>query len=822
MKVLAIGDPHFMVSNLDSVKIYINKMVKLAKDQDPDFIVVLGDLLHTHEKIHSTVLRYATRFLRELSEISPVYLIIGNHDMCFGIDTPVLMWDGSKKMSQDIKIGDILIGDDGNQRKVSNTTSGESELYKIKQLNGDDYIVNKNHILTLKCGFHKSKFWNKTKRAWTVKWIDKKTMSLKSKFFSINYRDSELDYLDRQSRTIEDSEKLANEFLETIEDIDTLEISVEDYLKVPINVKDRLYGYKLETSVKWNSEQLFDPYILGMWLGDGDKDGSGFSGADPKIIMEWVKWGFKNGAEIVHTGPYNYNIRNKFRKTNRKSIINSSGTECDACLRHITKYNKAPSLSCASVEELNKILEKDSKTINYYFKNSSKEQQYALKDDVLIKEIIYLKTSQYSFQKVENLKNPLQQILKKYNLYKNKHIPNIYLTSNEDTRLKLLAGFVDTDGHTQDKRTILINQGGDNIHMIDQLAYLTRSLGFSTYISPIIHVTTKNGVEKIYKKITVSGNIEKIPILINRKKGISIINNGIDSRGRKCADKSRTKISVESIGIGKYYGWTLNENNRFLLGDFTVAHNCNNQAFLDNNHAFTSFKNWENLTVCDRVREYIIEDKKFVFCPYVPPGRFKEALDTLPNWETATAIFAHQEFLGCRFNPVAVSEIGDPWDSNLPLVVSGHIHDSQWVNDNVFYPGSSIQHAFGESADKTVVMITFKDKPKFKKYNLGMRKKKIIYLELENIDSFKPDNSENEIKLVLKGTSEEFKTFRKSKKYHELTKNIKVSFIPRESTIDITNTNNIITRKKSVVEILKDLINDEPENVKKALDSILK
>jgi len=243
--------------------------------------------------------------------------------------------------------------------------------------------------------------------------------------------------------------------------------------------------------------------------------------------------------------------------------------------------------------------------------------------------------------------------------------------------------------------------------------------------------------------------------------------------------------------------------------------------FLNNNHAFNSFKNWENLTVCDRVKEYIIEDKKFVFCPYVPPGRFKEALDTLPNWETATAIFAHQEFLGCRFNPVAVSEIGDPWDSNLPLVISGHIHDSQWVNENIFYPGSSIQHAFGESADKTVVMITFKEKPKFKKYNLGMRKKKIVYLELENIDSFKPD-SENEIKLVLKGTSEEFKTFRKSKKYHELTKNIKVSFIPRESTIHNTSNNQSITRKKSVVEILKDLINDEPENVKKALDSILK
>jgi len=39
-------------------------------------------------------------------------------DGCFAKDTPVLMWNGNTKMSQDIKLGDELIGDDGNKRTV--------------------------------------------------------------------------------------------------------------------------------------------------------------------------------------------------------------------------------------------------------------------------------------------------------------------------------------------------------------------------------------------------------------------------------------------------------------------------------------------------------------------------------------------------------------------------------------------------------------------------------------------------------------------------------------------------------------------------------
>lgn len=69
---------------------------------------------------------------------------------CFGENTEILLWDGKIKMIQDIVIGDILIGDDGNQRKVLKTFNGEDNLYKITQINGIDYIVNSKHSLILK------------------------------------------------------------------------------------------------------------------------------------------------------------------------------------------------------------------------------------------------------------------------------------------------------------------------------------------------------------------------------------------------------------------------------------------------------------------------------------------------------------------------------------------------------------------------------------------------------------------------------------------------------------------------------------------------
>lgn len=75
------------------------------------------------------------------------YTIVHN---CFAKDTSLLLYNGDKKMIQDIKPDDELMGDDGYKRIVSETTNGSEQMYKIiPDKYGNSYTVNESHILSL-------------------------------------------------------------------------------------------------------------------------------------------------------------------------------------------------------------------------------------------------------------------------------------------------------------------------------------------------------------------------------------------------------------------------------------------------------------------------------------------------------------------------------------------------------------------------------------------------------------------------------------------------------------------------------------------------
>lgn len=69
---------------------------------------------------------------------------------CHAKDTPILMYDGSIKMVQDIKKNDVLMGDDSTPRRVISLASGQDEMYDIIPTKGEKYTVNAAHILCLK------------------------------------------------------------------------------------------------------------------------------------------------------------------------------------------------------------------------------------------------------------------------------------------------------------------------------------------------------------------------------------------------------------------------------------------------------------------------------------------------------------------------------------------------------------------------------------------------------------------------------------------------------------------------------------------------
>ena len=59
MLIAAIGDTHFRVDNISIVDILIGELLKNLQEQSPDLIVLLGDILHDHERLHLIALNRA-------------------------------------------------------------------------------------------------------------------------------------------------------------------------------------------------------------------------------------------------------------------------------------------------------------------------------------------------------------------------------------------------------------------------------------------------------------------------------------------------------------------------------------------------------------------------------------------------------------------------------------------------------------------------------------------------------------------------------------------------------------------------------------------
>lgn len=81
MKILRIGDPHVMVSNIkESVKL-IDFAIKTAQERGVNTIEILGDLFHTHAVMRVEVVDFWQRMFDRFEEEGlKIRVLIGNHD----------------------------------------------------------------------------------------------------------------------------------------------------------------------------------------------------------------------------------------------------------------------------------------------------------------------------------------------------------------------------------------------------------------------------------------------------------------------------------------------------------------------------------------------------------------------------------------------------------------------------------------------------------------------------------------------------------------------------------------------------------------------
>ena len=87
------------------------------------------------------------RHLRERDDNPCVVLPTG----CHAAGHPILMFDGTVKPVENIRVGDQVMGPDSRPRNVKALCRGEDDLFQIIPRKGEPFTVNGDHILSLVC-----------------------------------------------------------------------------------------------------------------------------------------------------------------------------------------------------------------------------------------------------------------------------------------------------------------------------------------------------------------------------------------------------------------------------------------------------------------------------------------------------------------------------------------------------------------------------------------------------------------------------------------------------------------------------------------------
>lgn len=146
----------FQIYQESTNKLYLPKFYGLQKfgpphiNKIPDGVDIDLKFTGNLRKKQSDAIDLVLKNCRDPTKMGAILCLNCGEGKCFAINTPILMFDGSVKMVQDLIIGDAIMGDNSTQRIIKSTCVGKEMMYEISNSDGDNYIVNESHILSLK------------------------------------------------------------------------------------------------------------------------------------------------------------------------------------------------------------------------------------------------------------------------------------------------------------------------------------------------------------------------------------------------------------------------------------------------------------------------------------------------------------------------------------------------------------------------------------------------------------------------------------------------------------------------------------------------
>lgn len=155
--------------------------------------------------------------------------------------------------------------------------------------------------------------------------------------------------------------------------------------------------------------------------------------------------------------------------------------------------------------------------------------------------------------------NVIDNLIDKYN----DGIQNNFIINNREKRLQLLAGILDGfSSYNNITKRFTIEAPNEKI--AKQLIQLSNSLGFySSKIKNVKPDLLKKSVTKVYTCYIYANTNNIIPSKIYKINYAKVLFN----------DLFTTEFKVEYDGEYQYYGFTVDDNHRFLLKDCSVVHN---------------------------------------------------------------------------------------------------------------------------------------------------------------------------------------------------------------------------------------------------------
>jgi RecQ family ATP-dependent DNA helicase len=357
---------------------------------------------------------------------------------CHRAGTQILMHDGTNKRVENVVVGDCLMGPDSIRRVVHQLARGNQEMAAIIPVKGDSFVVNLDHVLTLV-----------------------RTEETKSKKYPCDHRGGEL-----------------------------VDVTVREWLTWKKWKKHIHKLIRVSVDFPEGEEPKIDPYLLGLYLGDGDGNGS-------------------------------------IRITSHDAVTGD----------FLQKYCESNGFVCREIHGNGRV----------------QGWRVGMPDD----------------QVGRGHKHPIKEEFKRIGLYGcgsgEKFIPHEYKTASRETRLALLAGLIDTDGSLSCGCYDYVTKSSQ---LAQDVLFVARSLGLAAYSKPCVK-KCQTGTEGLYHRVIISGDLSIVPVRLSRKRAHS-------RAGRK--NVLRVGFKVQLLPKEDYYGFSLDVDGRYLLGDFTVTHNTGKSA----------------------------------------------------------------------------------------------------------------------------------------------------------------------------------------------------------------------------------------------------